>query len=112
MNFEPKTEADVIELVGYETPMEFVFTEGGTPMFRTCFPVQDHNRINDKGIFPQYYYEVEFYEDENEKPSFFRIDSFSNFLSSMQIARVVVEDDVTKERAEIYFRKYNETSKI
>ena len=114
-----ETEADVINLIGYETAMEFVFVDENIATFKTVLPIMSKDRINDDkidsesfkeemGFYPtcQYFYEIEFFRDEDAPFAFFRLDSFSNFLQRYQIFRVHRIEDVTKSREQIYFKQY------
>lgn len=95
---ELKTEADVINLIGYNTPMKFNFTSEGIFTFNTIIP--DESK---QGII---YYEVEFFTEEGRQPDFFAYDSFSNFLLKYRVHTVTALDESTLKRTQLYFRTY------
>lgn len=114
-------EADVINLIGYETPMEFVFVSEGIATFQTVFPEMSEdiigNELVNQDVFKdnfglplksQYIYQVEFFGLKDSGFEFFRLDSFSHFLEKYQIFRVLRIDDVTGKREQIYFKQYQE----
>ncbi|MDB4246002.1 hypothetical protein N9824_00495 [bacterium] len=95
---ELNTEADVISLIGYETPMKFNFTSEGVFTFNTVVPDS-----NADGIV---FYEVEFFSEPDVSPDFFAYDSFSNFLLKFKIASVNSIDESTQTKTQLYFRTY------
>lgn len=96
-NTEFFSEADVINVIGYKTPMEFIYASDGTFSFKTQIPQGDE----------LIYYEVDFFVDENTPPSFFRVDSFDDFLSKYQIFKVTKKSNWGDIPDEVLFlRKY------
>lgn len=85
-------EADIINLIGYETVLKFVFTSEGIFTFETIIPIGDNL---DK-------YEIDFYTKNKGHQEFFRYDSFSSSLLKYQIS------EVRKNGVEIYFRAFEE----
>jgi len=94
-----ETEADVINLVGYETPMEFRFATEGTIYYRTMIPKNNC------------YYDVAFYlgaDLENSSDlTFFKHDNFDNFLIKFQIESLSVVNLDGKKLGELYFSQFD-----
>ena len=93
-----ENEVDVVSFIGYNTPMKFYFTSEGTFTFKTVVPSD-----SEEGIF---FYEVEFFYNEKDNPTFFSYDSFSNFLLKYRIHTVNRINQVTQQRTEIYYKTY------
>ena len=91
------TEADVINLIGFETPLKFEFISDGIFTFRTVIPNQKNGIV---------FYDVEFFSNPDKSLDFFAYDSFSNFLLKYQIHSVTAIDKSTDTRTEIYFKTY------
>ena len=91
------TEADVINLIGFETPLKFEFISDGIFTFRTVIPNQKNGIV---------FYDVEFFSNPDKSLDFFAYDSFSNFLLKYQIHSVTAIDKSTATRTEIYFKTY------
>ena len=64
-----KTEADIIKLIGYETPLKFVFTSEGTFTYETVIPTA-HLMT----------YEVTFFMENRQRPQFFLESYFYTIL--------------------------------
>jgi hypothetical protein len=108
-----ETEAGVINLIGYETAMEFVYIDDYTFTFKTAIPqkigeqVIDVDNNNRDIVVPvNGFYEVTFFEEENESVSFFKLDSFSNFLEKYQIHQVVLIGILSEDREVLYEKQY------
>lgn len=96
------SEADVINLIGYETPLEFVYATEGMFTFKTLIPTK-------KSLS---HYEIDFFRQEGKELEFFKFDSFSNFLSDYQIYRVTECSDFDDSVREVLFlSKYEEKIK-
>jgi hypothetical protein len=96
-----ETEADVINLIGYDTPMKFTFTSEGIMEFETLIPKSYAN-------MDLFTYVVEFFIEENTLPEFFAYDCFSSFLEKYQIHTVKINYKGQNVSDEIYFRTYQE----
>ena len=92
-----KTEADIIKLIGYETPLKFVFTSEGTFTYETVIPTA-HLMT----------YEVTFFMENRQHPQFFAYDSFSTSLLPFQIMSVNQVNGMEGTVTEIFFRKYGD----
>ena len=102
---ELQSEADVINLIGYDTPMKFNYTSEGTFEFQTLIP-----KIYDN--MDLFTYKVEFFIEEGTQPEFFTHDSFSNFLSSYQIHTVSIDYDGLNDSQQIYFKQYQTNDEV
>jgi len=91
------TEADVINLIGFETPLKFEFISDGIFTFRTVIPNQKNGIV---------FYDVEFFSNPDKSLDFFAYDTFSNFLLKYQIHSVTAIDKSRNTKTEIYFRTY------
>ena len=91
------TEADVINLIGFETPLKFEFISDGIFTFRTVIPNQKNGIV---------YYDVEFFSNPDKSLDFFAYDTFSNFLLKYQIHSVTSIDKSENTETEIYFKTY------
>ena len=96
---ELQSEADVINLIGYDTPMKFNYTSEGTFEFQTLIP-QIYDNMD---LFT---YKVEFFIEEGTNSEFFTHDSFSSFLSNYQIHTVSIDYNGLNDSQEIYFKQY------
>lgn len=108
MNYELKelqSEADVINLIGYDTPMKFNYTSEGTFEFQTLIP-QMYDNMN---LFT---YKVEFFIEEGTSPEFFTHDCFSSFLSNYQIHTVSIDYNGLYDSQEIYVKSYQSTDEF
>ena len=90
-------EAEVINLIGYETPLKFEFVSDNIFTFKTVIPSQENDIV---------FYEIEFFSNPNESLEFFAYDSFSNFLLKYQIHTVNAINNLENTRTEIFFRTY------
>lgn len=88
------SEAEVINLIGYETAMRFLFYSDGIITYKTVIP-KDNDMC---------FYEVSFFVDDGL--DFFAFDSFSNFLEKFQINEVKRVSLNGKEVNNIYFKEY------
>jgi hypothetical protein len=91
------TEADVINLIGFETPLKFEFISDGIFTFKTVIP-----NVKDGIVF----YEIEFFSNPDKSLDFFAYDTFSNFLLKYQIHTVNAINESTNAKTEIYFKTY------
>ena len=91
------TEAEVISLIGFETPLKFEFISDGIFTFRTVIPNQKNGIV---------YYDVEFFSNPDKSLDFFAYDTFSNFLLKYQIHSVTAIDKSENTETEIYFKTY------
>ena len=91
------TEADVINLIGFETPLKFEFISDGIFTFRTVIPNQKNGIV---------FYEIEFFSNPDKSLDFFAYDTFSNFLLKYQIHSVTAIDKSRDTKTEIYFKTY------
>jgi len=91
------TEADVINLIGFETPLKFEFISDGIFTFRTVIPNQKNGIV---------FYDVEFFSNPDKSLDFFAYDTFSNFLLKYQIHSVTAIDKSRDTKTEIYFKTY------
>jgi len=91
------TEADVINLIGFETPLKFEFISDGIFTFKTVIPNQKNGIV---------YYDVEFFSNPDKSLDFFAYDTFSNFLLKYQIHSVTAIDKSENTETEIYFKTY------
>ena len=113
MRVKLETEAHVISLIGYETAMEFVYIDDYTFTFKTALPQKigeqiigvDHNN-RDIVVPINGFYEVTFFQEENEPVAFFKLDSFSNFLEKYQIHEVVLIGVISDDRETLYEKQY------
>jgi len=96
---ELQSEADVINLIGYNTPMKFNYTSEGIFEFKTLIP-----KLNDN--MDLFTYKVEFFIGQGDTPEFFIYDSFSDFLSDYQIHSVSINYEGREEFTEIYSKEY------
>ena len=94
---ELTTEADVINLIGFETPLKFEFISDGIFTFRTLIPNEKNGIV---------YYDVEFFSNPDKSLDFFAYDTFSNFLLKYQIHSVTAIDKSRDTKTEIYFKTY------
>ena len=94
---ELTTEADVINLIGFETPLKFEFISDGIFTFRTVIPNQKNGIV---------FYDVEFFSNPHKSLDFFAYDTFSNFLLKYQIHSVTAIDKSRDTKTEIYFKTY------
>ena len=94
-----ETEADVISLIGFETPLKFEFISDGIFTFRTVIPNQKNGIV---------FYDVEFFSNPDKSLDFFAYDTFSNFLLKYQIHSVTAIDESRNTKTEIYFRTYEQ----
>ena len=99
---ELQSEADVINLIGYDTPMKFNYTSEGTFEFQTLIPLIYDN-------MDLFTYKVEFFIEEGTRPEFFNYDSFGSFLSDYQIHTVSINYDGISDSQQIYFKQYQNT---
>ena len=99
---ELQSEADVINLIGYNTPMKFNYTSEGIFEFETLIPKSYEN-------IDLFTYVVEFFIEEGRTPEFFMYDSFSDFLSDYQIHSVKLSFKSNESDKEIYFNTYQTT---
>ena len=98
------TEADVINLVGYETPFEFEFISEGIITFKTMIP-----KIILSNIEQSFYYKIELFVPEDvANIDFFRVDNFENFLSKYQIHELTKINLEGSTIEQLYFREYDE----
>lgn len=95
---ELNNEADIINLIGYKTPMKFIYASEGLFTFNTITP--------DDSIEGIVFYEVEFFSEPDNDIEFFAYDSFSNFLLKYKIHTVSAIDHSTEIKTQIYFRTY------
>ena len=91
---ELTTEADVINLIGFETPLKFEFISDGIFTFKTVIPNQKDGIV---------FYEIEFFSNPDKSLDFFSYDSFSNFLLKYQIHTVSAINESINTKTEIYF---------
>ena len=91
------TEADVINLIGFETPLKFEFISDGIFTFRTLIPNEKNGIV---------FYDVEFFSNQDKSLDFFAYDTFSNFLLKYQIHSVTAIDKSRNTETEIYFKTY------
>ncbi len=91
------SEADVIQLIGLNTPLQFKKSWDGMFSFRTLIEDLEEN----------FYYEVTFYIDENSPATFYLHDSFSKFLIDFQIESLRKIWDFKEEEEVLFFREYN-----
>jgi len=91
------TEADVINLIGFETPLKFEFISDGIFTFRTLIPNEKNGIV---------FYDVEFFSNPDKSLDFFAYDTFSNFLLKYQIHSVTAIDKSRNTETEIYFKTY------
>lgn len=91
------TEADVINLIGFETPLKFEFISDGIFTFKTVIPNQKDDII---------FYEIEFFSNPDKSLDFFAYDTFSNFLLKYQIHTVSAINESKNTKREIYFKTY------
>lgn len=94
---ELTTEADVINLIGFETPLKFEFISDGIFTFKTVIPNQKDGIV---------FYEIEFFSNPDKSLDFFAYDTFSNFLLKYQIHTVSAINESTNTKTEIYFKTY------
>ena len=102
---ELHSEADVINLIGYDTPMKFNYTSEGVFEFQTLI-TQVYDNMN---LFT---YKVEFFIEEDTRPEFFNYDSFGSFLSDYQIHTVSIDYDGLDAPQQIYFKGYQTTDEF
>ena len=102
---ELQSEADVINLIGYDTPMKFNNTSEGIFEFQTLIT----QVYDDMNLFT---YRVEFFIGEGTQPEFFNYDSFGSFLSNYQIHTVRIDYDGVEDSEEIYFKGYQTTDEF
>jgi hypothetical protein len=102
---ELQSEADVINLIGYDTPMKFNYTSEGVFEFQTLI-TQVYDNMN---LFT---YKVEFFIEEGTRPVFFNYDSFGSFLSDYQIHTVSIDYDELGDSQQIYFKGYQTTDEF
>lgn len=100
-----QSEADVINLIGYDTPMKFNYTSEGVFEFQTLI-TQVYDNMN---LFT---YKVEFFIEEDTRPEFFNYDSFGSFLSDYQIHTVSIDYDGLGDSQQIYFKGYQTTDEF
>ncbi len=100
-----QSEADVINLIGYNTPMKFNYTSEGTFEFETLIP-KSYSNID---LFT---YVVEFFIEEGRSPEFFMYDSFSDFLSDYQIHSVKLSFKSDESDKEIYSKPYESSTEV
>jgi len=91
------TEADVINLIGFETPLKFEFISDGIFTFKTVIPNQKDGIV---------FYDIEFFSNPDKSLDFFAYDTFSNFLLKYQIHTVNAINESTNTKTEIYFKTY------
>ena len=97
---ELQSEADVINLIGFETSMKFCnITSDGIFEFQTLIP----KCYDDTNLFT---YKIEFFVGKDANAEFFIYDSFSNFLSDYQIHSVFIDYDGIQDSEEIYSKEY------
>tara|TARA_R110002167_G_scaffold72297_1_gene203471 strand:+ start:676 stop:969 length:294 start_codon:yes stop_codon:yes gene_type:complete len=92
-----ETEADVINLIGFETTLKFEFISDGVFTFKTVIPNQKNDIV---------FYEIEFFSNPDKSLDFFAYDTFSNFLLKYQIHSVSSINESTNTKTEIYFKTY------
>ena len=92
-----ETEADVINLIGFETTLKFEFISDGVFTFKTVIPNQKNDIV---------FYEIEFFLNPDKSLDFFAYDTFSNFLLKYQIHSVSSINESTNTKTEIYFKTY------
>ena len=102
---ELQSEADVINLIGYDTPMKFNYTSEGVFEFQTLIT----QIYDDMNLFT---YKVEFFIAEGTRPEFFNYDSFGSFLSEYQIHTVSIDYNGVGDSEEIYFKGYQTTDEF
>ena len=102
---ELQSEADVINLIGYDTPMKFNYTSEGVFEFQTLIPQMYDN-------MDLFTYKVEFFIGQDVSPEFFAHDSFGSFLSDYQIHTVSIDYDGLGDSQRIYFKKYQATDEV
>ena len=102
---ELQSEADVVNLIGYDTPMKFNNACEGIIEFQTLIP-QIYDNVN---LFT---YKVEFFIEEGTNPEFFDYDSFSSFLSNYQIHSVSIDYNGVEDSQKIYLNVYQSTDEF
>ena len=90
-------EAEVINFIGYKTPLKFVFISEGMITFETITPSQDLKT-----------YEITFFVNSKKHPQLFAYDSFSISLLKFQVMSLLEIDLKDGTQKELYFKKYQE----